>query len=96
MTENGTTSRGIRNNSDISKRPAKLLNENEARLYDKASDVKIFYRRVYFGAIDTMANCIKSRFSKPGYRAVKNIEQLILNAINGLEYQNQLEDIPSD
>ena len=73
-----------------------MANENEAPLYDKASDVKTFYRRVYFGAIDTMANCIKSRFSKPGYRAVKNIEQLILNAINGLEYQNQLEDILSD
>ena len=27
---------------------------------------------------------------------IKDIEQLILNAINGLEYQNQLEDILSD
>ena len=43
-----------------------------------------------------MTNCIKARFSQPGYRAVKNIEQLILNAINGLEYQNQLEDVLSD
>ena len=43
-----------------------------------------------------MTNCIKTRFSQPGYRPTKNIEQLILNAINGLEYQNQLEDALSD
>ena len=43
-----------------------------------------------------MTNCIKTRFSQPGYRAVKNIEQLILNDIIGLHYQNQLEDVLSD
>ena len=43
-----------------------------------------------------MTNCIKTRFSQPGYRPTKHIEQLILNAINGLEYQNQLEDALSD
>ena len=36
------------------KRPAKLLNENEAPLYDEVSDVKTFYRRIYFDAIDTV------------------------------------------
>ena len=43
-----------------------------------------------------MTNCIKTQFSQTGYRAVKNIEQLILNVINGLEYQNQLRDVFSD
>ena len=42
-----------------------------------------------------MTNCIKTRFSQPGYRAIRNIEQLILNVINGLEYQNQLEYVLS-
>ena len=69
------------------KRPAKLLNENEASLYDEVSDVKTFYRRIYFDAI--------TRFSQPGYRTIRNIEQLILNVINGLEYQNQLEYVLS-
>ena len=46
------------------KRPAKLLNENEASLYDEVSDVKTFYRRIYFGAIDTVTNCSKTRFSQ--------------------------------
>ena len=78
------------------KRPAKLLNENEASLYDEVSDVKIFYRCIYFDAIDTVTNCIKIRFSQLRYRAVRNIEQLILNVINGLEYQNQLEDVLSE
>ena len=78
------------------KRPAKLLNENEASIYDEVSDGKTFCRRIYFNAIDTVTNCIKTQFSQPGYRAVKNIEQLILNVINGLEYKNQLEDVHSD
>ena len=40
------------------KRPAKLLNENEAPLYDEVSDVKTFYRSIYFDAI--------TRFLQPG------------------------------
>ena len=77
------------------KRPAKLLHENEASLYDGVSDLKSFYRRIYFDAVDKVSNCIKTRFSEPGYRTIRKIEQLILNVINGLEYQNQLEDVLS-
>ena len=77
------------------KRPAKLLHENEASLYNGVSDLKTFYRRIYFDAVDTVSNCIKTRFSEPGYRTIRKIEQLILNVINGLEYQNQLEDVLS-
>ena len=43
-----------------------------------------------------MTNCIKIRFSQPLYRAIKYIEQLILNVINGLEYRNQIEDVLSE
>ena len=42
-----------------------------------------------------MTSCIKTRFSQPGYRTIRNIEQLILNMVNGLEYQNQLEYVLS-
>ena len=42
------------------KRPAKLLNENKASLYDEVSGVKTFYRRIYFDAIDAVTNCIKT------------------------------------
>ena len=67
------------------KRPVKLLKQNEATLYDEVSGI-------YFDAIDTVANCIKTRFSQPGYRAIKNIGQRILNELIGLEYKNQLRD----
>ena len=65
-------------------------------LYDEVLGVKTFYRRIYFGAINIVTNCRKTRFSQPGYRAVKNIEKFILHVINGLEYQNQLENVLSD
>ena len=42
-----------------------------------------------------MTNCIKTRFSQLGYRTIRNTEQLISNVINGLKYQNQLEDVLS-
>ena len=42
------------------KRPAKLLDENKVPLYDEVSDVEAFYRCIYFDAIDTATNCIKS------------------------------------
>ena len=41
------------------KKPVKFLNENEASLYSEVSDVKAFYRRTYFDAVDTVNNCIK-------------------------------------
>ena len=43
------------------KRPADLLNENEGPLYDEISHVKTFYRSIYFDAIDTVTNYIKTR-----------------------------------
>ena len=42
------------------KRPAKFLNVNEVPLYDEVLDVKTFYRRIYFNAIDTVTSCIKT------------------------------------
>ena len=53
-------------------------------------------QRHFTDAIDTVTNCIKTRSSHPGDRAVKNIEKLILNVKNGLEYQNQLDSVLSD
>ena len=91
MAENGTTYNKVLEIIQPSlqrrrKRPAKLLKENEAPRYDEVSGVKLLYICIYFDVKDTVTNCIKTQSSQPGYRAVKNIDQLILNAINGLEY----------
>ena len=52
------------------KRPAKLLNKNEEPLYNEVSSLKTFYRCIYFDAIGTVTNYMKTRFSQPLYRAV--------------------------
>ena len=74
--ENCTKSRGIRNNNPYlpskPKWPAKLLNENEPPLYNEVSDVQTFYRHIYFDSIDAATNCIKSWFSQPRHRALRN------------------------
>ena len=39
-----------------------LLNEGEINTYDKIGDVKTFYHRIYFDAIDTIAQCVEDHF----------------------------------
>ena len=46
------------------------------------------YRHLF--TIVIVTNCVKTQFSQPGYRAAKNLEQLILNVKNEWGYQNQL------
>ena len=67
-------------------RLAKLFNETKSHLYDEV--VGAFQRRIYFDATGTVTNYIKTQFSQPEYRAVKDNEQFTLNLMNRFEYQN--------
>ena len=76
LEENCKKSRGIRNNNQyLPRKPKwliKLLNENEPPLYNEVSDVKTFYRHICFDYIVAVTNCIKSWFSQPRHRALRN------------------------
>ena len=53
-------------------------------------EVEIYYKRVYFDAIDTIvAINLTNRFNQPGFQACQNIEQLLLNAVNNKNYEEQ-------
>ena len=73
------------------KRNGKLLSGNETQFYCDIEEVAIYYKRVYFNAIDTILACIQDRFNQPGFRAYQNIEQLLLNAVNNKNYEEQLK-----
>ena len=72
------------------KRKGKLLSENERQFYFDMEEVEIYYKRVYFDAIDTIvAINLTNRFNQPGFQACQNIEQLLLNAVNNKNYEEQ-------
>ena len=39
------------------------------------------YRKVYFEALDLVVNCVKTRFDQPGYRVLRNVEDLLVKAV---------------
>ena len=41
---------------------------------------KVFYRQLYYEAIDNSIECLKKRFDQPGYHMYCNLEQLLIKA----------------
>ena len=64
-----------------------LLNEGEINTHDKIGDVKTFYHRIYFDAIDTIAQCVEDHFKQPGLKLSRDVEMLLL-----LEYDDELNN----
>lgn len=75
------------------KKPARYLREQESSQYDEMPEVELKYKRVYFNAIDTVIACIKDRFNQPGFKACQSIEELLINLVNGRDYQASLTEI---
>ena len=55
--------------------------------YDSPKDR---YRVHYFEALDLATNCIKSRFDQMGYNTYKNLQELLLKAIRGEDFEAEL------
>lgn len=49
------------------------------------------YRRDYFECLDLIVACIRDRFDQPGYRILKNLENLLLKATRSEDYDSELE-----
>ena len=69
------------------KRNGKLLSVNETQFYCDKEEVAVYYKCVYFNAIDTIIACIQDRFNQPGFRACQSIEQLLLRTVNNKNYE---------
>ncbi len=50
----------------------------------------IYYRPIYFEALDFITTSITDRFNRPGY-VFHNVQNLILNAVQGLDYEAELK-----
>jgi hypothetical protein len=54
---------------------------------------KDYYKPIYFEAIDLITTCISDRFNQPGYNIYRNIEIVLLNAVNSKEYKSELDTV---
>ena len=63
---------------------------NEASGGDHYDSPKDHFRVHYFEALDLATNCIKSRFDQMGYNTYKNLQELLLKAIRGEDFEAEL------
>ena len=66
---------------------------NKTQVYCDIEEVAIYYKRIYFNAIDTITACIQDRFNQLGFRTCESINQLLLNAVNDKNYEEQLKTV---
>ena len=52
---------------------------------------KDYYRPIYFQALDLITTCINDRFNQTGYQMYRNVQDLLLKAARGEDYQTQFE-----
>ena len=71
----------------------KLLSGNETQVYCDIEEVAVYYKRIYFNAIDTIIACIQDRFNELGFRTCENIKQFLLNAVNDKNFEGQLKNV---
>ena len=57
---------------------------------DFASDVKSFYRSIYFEALDLVTSAIKARFDQPGYKVYCKLEDLLVKGANDEKFGEEL------
>ena len=51
------------------------------------------YRRIYYEALDLAVSSILERFDQQGYMTYQNLEELLLNAVNGKDYSTNLQAV---
>ncbi|XP_045210891.2 uncharacterized protein LOC123562315 [Mercenaria mercenaria] len=49
------------------------------------------YRQKYFEALDLFINCVKNRFDQPGYKVFRNVEELLIKAVQS-EFGNYSDE----
>ncbi len=54
---------------------------------------KLYFRQIYFEAIDLLVEAIGDRFDQPGYRTYIHLEALLLKALKKEDYQYELDFI---
>ena len=59
------------------------------------STPKVYYRQIFYEALDLITQAIESRFDQPGYRTYRCLEDLVLKAANKEDYSEELKAVTS-
>ena len=52
---------------------------------------KMYYRQLYYEAIDNIVNGLKDCFEQPGYKVYCNLEQLLTKACLGKDFEEEFQ-----
>ena len=58
--------------------------------YHNAENVEDYYRPIYFSVLDTIIQCIVSRFDQPGYKTYENLVAILLKGADGKSFAAEL------
>ena len=61
--------------------------------YEFHDSPMLYYRQLYYEAIDTTVSCLKDRFEQPGYQIYSNLEQTLIKACQGKDFKEELDFI---
>ena len=56
---------------------------------------KLYYRQLYYEAINNTSNCLQNRFHQPGYKMYCKLEELLINASTGKDITAPFEFVCS-
>ena len=84
------TERGVNELALPRKRKALTRYEVGSSVGHHPGTPKEYFRQHYFECLDTVVSCIRDRFNQPGYKVLKNIEDLLLKAARNEEYSSKL------
>ena len=56
---------------------------------------KLYYRQLYYEAINNIVSGLKNRFEQPGYKVYCNLEQLLTKACQGKDFEEEFQFICS-
>ena len=59
------------------------------------TDVKAYYKKIYYEVLDLIINCIQSRFDQEGYQIYRNLQDLLLKAVRKESYEDCFKIITS-
>ena len=62
---------------------------------DFHTSVNLYFRQLYYEAIDNITNCLKSRFEQPGYKIYCNLETLLRKAAKKEAFEDELRFVCS-
>ena len=84
------TERGVNEPALPRKRKAPTRYEVGSSVGHHPGTPKEYFRQHYFECLDTVVSCIRDRFNQPGYKVLKNLEDLLLKAARNEEYSSEL------